>query len=215
MGYHMGQEFMPLGGYMTAIIILMLALAYLLGSLSSAVLVCRLFRLPDPRTAGSNNPGATNVYRLGGRFPALLVLMIDILKGTIPVYGSFLLGLPTYALGAIAIAACLGHIFPLFFGFEGGKAVATAFGCLLSVGYDLAGLLVLTWVVVVFISGYSSLGALVAVALAPIFTWFLKPAYCLPVAALALLIIIRHKDNIQRLWQKQESKVWQKGKANE
>lgn len=200
---------------MTAITILMLAVAYLVGSISSAVLVCRLFGLPDPRTTGSNNPGTTNVYRLGGRFPALFVLACDVLKGTLPVYGSFLLGLHAYALGAIAIAACLGHIYPLFFGFKGGKAVATAFGCLLSVGYDLAALLIISWIIVVFITGYASLGAIVAVVLAPIFTWLLKPEYTLPVLMLTLLIIFRHKDNLYRLWRSQESKVWHKGKANE
>ena len=95
---------------MTPLTLLMITVAYLFGSLSSAVVISRLFGLPDPRTAGSKNPGATNVYRLGGRIPALLVLIMDILKGTIPVYGSYFLGLNPIVLGVIAIAACLGHI---------------------------------------------------------------------------------------------------------
>lgn len=193
----------------------MAAVAYLFGSLSSAVVISQLFGLPDPRTAGSKNPGATNVYRLGGRIPALLVLVMDILKGTIPVYGSYFLGIEPIMLGIIAIFACLGHIFPLYFGFKGGKAVATAFGAMLPIGLDLAGLLILSWVVVVFLTGYSSLGALVAVSLAPLFTFLIKPLYTVPVAMLSLLIILRHKDNIARLLAGNESKVWDKGKVKE
>ena len=193
----------------------MIAIAYLFGSLSSAVVISQLFGLPDPRTAGSKNPGATNVYRLGGRIPALLVLVMDILKGTIPVYGSYFLGIEPIMLGVIAIFACLGHIFPLYFGFKGGKAVATAFGAMLPIGLDLAGLLILSWVVVVFLTGYSSLGALFAVSLAPLFTFMIKPLYTIPVAMLSLLIILRHKDNITRLLAGNESKVWDKGKVKE
>ncbi len=193
----------------------MIAVAYLFGSLSSAVVISRAFSLPDPRTAGSKNPGATNVYRLGGRIPALLVLVLDILKGTIPVYGSYFLGIEPVLLGVIAIAACLGHIFPLYFGFAGGKAVATAFGAMLPIGLDLAGLLILSWVAVVFITGYSSLGALIAVSLAPLFTFLIKPLYTVPVAMLSLLIILRHKDNISRLLAGKESKIWDKGNIKE
>lgn len=193
----------------------MIAVAFLFGSLSSAVVISQLFGLPDPRTAGSKNPGATNVYRLGGRVPALLVLVMDILKGTIPVYGSYFLGIEPIMLGVIAIFACLGHIFPLYFGFKGGKAVATAFGAMLPIGLDLAGLLILSWVVVVFLTGYSSLGALIAVSLAPLFTFLIKPLYTVPVAMLSLLIILRHKDNIARLLAGNESKVWDKGKVKE
>ncbi|NKW90696.1 glycerol-3-phosphate 1-O-acyltransferase PlsY [Alteromonadaceae bacterium A_SAG4] len=200
---------------MISLTLLMIAVAYLFGSLSSAVVISQLFGLPDPRTAGSKNPGATNVYRLGGRIPALLVLVMDILKGTIPVYGSYFLGIEPILLGVIAIFACLGHIFPLYFGFKGGKAVATAFGAMLPIGLDLAGLLILSWVAVVFFTGYSSLGALIAVSLAPLFTFLIKPLYTVPVAMLSLLIILRHKDNITRLLAGNESKIWDKGKVKE
>ena len=200
---------------MIALSLLMVCVAYLIGSVSSAVLISRLFRLPDPRKNGSGNPGATNVLRIGGRFPAVLVLLSDILKGTIPVYSAYFMGIPLVALGLIAIAACLGHIYPLYFQFNGGKGVATAFGAMLPIGPSLAGLLIASWAVVVFIWGYSSLGALVSVMLAPVFTWFIKPQYTLPVAMLSILIIFRHRDNIKRLWAGEESKVWDKGKANE
>lgn len=200
---------------MIALIILMTGVAYLVGSLSSAIIICRLFRLPDPRLAGSGNPGATNVFRIGGKVPAILVLISDILKGTLPVYGSYFLGIEPVFLGVIAIGACLGHIFPLYFGFKGGKAVATAFGAMLPIGLDLAGLLIFTWIIVVFMSGYSSLGAIVAVSLAPLFTWSIKPDYTLPVAMLAVLIIARHRDNIVRLLSRTESKIWHKGRIKE
>lgn len=195
---------------MIAMVILMVGVAYLFGSLSSAVVICRLYQLPDPRTTGSNNPGATNVYRLGGRIPAALVLVGDILKGTVPVYISYWLGIAPLALGFIAIAACMGHIFPLYFGFKGGKAVATAFGAMLPIGPELAGLLIVSWCVALFIWGFSSLAAIVAVVLAPLFTFFIKPAYTLPVAMLAVLIVIRHQANIRRLMAGQEPRVWDK-----
>jgi glycerol-3-phosphate acyltransferase PlsY len=197
---------------MIASIILMVCVAYLMGSLSSAIIISKMCGLPDPRHHGSRNPGATNVYRLGGRFPAAFVLFMDVLKGTIPVYSSYFMGIPPIGLGLIGIAACLGHIFPLYFGFKGGKAVATALGTMLPIGPGLAGLLFATWASVIFLFGYSSLAALTTVALAPLYTWFIKPAYTLPVAMLSLLIIIRHIANIRRLLNKQESKIWDKHK---
>lgn len=191
----------------------MLVLAYLLGSISSAILVSRLFKLPDPRLNGSNNPGATNVFRLGGALPACLVLVFDILKGTIPVWGAYFLKLDPLMLGLIGVAACLGHMFPVFFRFKGGKAVATAFGTLLPIGLTLGGLLISTWVAVVAITRYSSLAALTAVSLAPLYTWWIKPLYTLPVTFLTVLIIIRHHGNIKRLFSGQEPKIGDKTKS--
>ncbi|MDX5406243.1 MAG: glycerol-3-phosphate 1-O-acyltransferase PlsY [Chromatiaceae bacterium] len=197
---------------MTPLIGIMMLAAYLCGSISSAVLVSKLFRLPDPRLHGSGNPGATNVLRLGGKLPAVLVLVFDILKGTIPVWGSYFLKIEPLYLGLIAICACLGHIFPLFFGFKGGKAVATAFGAMMPIGLDLAGLLIGSWLVIVALSGYSSLAAILTVSLAPLFTWFIKPLYTVPVLMLSVLIILRHRENIVRLYKGKESKVWDKTK---
>lgn len=197
---------------MTPLIGIMMLAAYLCGSISSAVLVSKLFRLPDPRLHGSGNPGATNVLRLGGKLPAVLVLVFDILKGTIPVWGSYFLQIEPLYLGLIAICACLGHIFPLFFGFKGGKAVATAFGAMMPIGLDLAGLLIGSWLIIVALTGYSSLAAILTVSLAPVFTWFIKPLYTVPVLMLSVLIILRHRENIVRLYKGKESKVWDKTK---
>ncbi|CAM4017667.1 glycerol-3-phosphate 1-O-acyltransferase PlsY [Pseudoalteromonas byunsanensis] len=184
--------------------------AYLIGSISSAVLVCRVFGLPDPRFAGSHNPGATNVLRLGGKLPAALVLVFDILKGTIPVWGAYFLQIEPIWLGAVAVAACLGHIYPVFFHFNGGKAVATAFGALLPIGLSLGGLLIGTWLLVLWLTRYSSLAAITAVTLAPLYTWWIKPVYTLPVSFLTVVIIFRHRENIKRLLQGKEPKVGQK-----
>lgn len=195
------------------IAVLMLIFAYLFGSISSAVMISQMFRLPDPREAGSKNPGATNVYRLGGKLPAILVLIFDVLKGTIPVWGAYFMKVEPVWLGLIAVAACLGHIYPLFFGFKGGKAVATAFGSLLPIGLSLAGLLISTWILVVAVTRYSSLAALVTVSLAPLYTWLIKPLYTIPVTFLTLVIIFRHRANIVRLLQGTEPKIGQKKDA--
>lgn len=195
--------------------LLMLVFAYLAGSVSSAVLISQLFRLPDPRRHGSKNPGTTNVYRLGGKIPALLTLVVDVLKGTIPVWTAYFVGLTPVMLGWIAIAACIGHIYPLYFGFKGGKAVATALGTMLPIGLDLSGLLIFTWLGTIFLTGYSSVSALITVLLAPFYTWLIKPQYTIPVAMISILIIARHRSNILRLFRGQESRVWDKGKINE
>ncbi len=185
---------------------MMIIAAYLVGSISSAILLCKLLKLPDPRTIGSNNPGATNVLRISNKYTAALVLAFDILKGTIPVWGAYFLGLEPINLGLIALAACLGHMYPIFFNFQGGKAVATALGVMLPIGLDLGGLLILTWISVVYFTRYSSLAAIVTVSLAPFYIWLLKPLYMYPVMMLSVLIIFRHKENIWRLIKGQESK---------
>ncbi|GEA50537.1 glycerol-3-phosphate acyltransferase [Vibrio inusitatus NBRC 102082] len=197
---------------MSATVLLMIILAYLLGSVSSAVLICRVFKLPDPRTAGSNNPGATNVLRIGGRLPAALVLVCDMAKGTIPVWSAYYLNIEPVMLGLIGISACIGHIYPLFFHFKGGKGVATAVGAIAPIGLDLTGMLMGTWLVTAVISRYSSLAALVTALVAPFYTWLIKPQYTLPVAMLCCLIIWRHQENIKRLMAGNEPKVGSKKK---
>ncbi|KFZ30228.1 glycerol-3-phosphate acyltransferase [Pseudidiomarina salinarum] len=195
---------------MGALIILAVLTAYLFGSISSAVLICRLFRLPDPRAAGSGNPGATNVYRLGGKIPAALTLFFDVLKGMIPVWGSYFLGIEPFYLGIIAVAACLGHIFPLYFHFRGGKAVATALGAMFPVAWEMALLLIATWVLVFRIGKVSSLAAIITVSLAPFYAYWIKPQYTVPVIMISLLILWRHQSNIMRLRSGDEHRIKRK-----
>ncbi|MGL5535618.1 MAG: glycerol-3-phosphate 1-O-acyltransferase PlsY, partial [Aeromonas veronii] len=159
---------------MTALTILMIILAYLGGSLSSAVLVSRCTGLPDPRDHGSHNPGATNVLRLGGRMAALVVLLLDVLKGTVPVYLAWYLQIKPVYLGFIGVAACLGHMYPIFFHFRGGKGVATALGTMMPIGFTMGGAVIGTWLLVLLVSGYSSLASIITVLLTPLFTYLLK-----------------------------------------
>lgn len=192
---------------MGALIILAILSAYLFGSISSAVLICRLFGLPDPRHSGSNNPGATNVYRLGGKIPAILTLWFDVLKGLIPVWGSYFLGIEPFWLGIIAVAACLGHIFPLYFHFRGGKAVATALGSMFPIAWEMALLLIFTWVLVFRLSKVSSLAAIITVSLAPFYAYWIKPQYTVPVIMISILIMWRHQSNISRLRRGDEQRI--------
>ncbi len=190
----------------------MIIAAYLIGSISSAILICKLLGLPDPRTIGSGNPGATNVLRISSKLTAGTVLFLDILKGTIPVWGTYFLYAymgekePLY-LGIIGVSACLGHMYPVFFNFQGAKAVATALGTLLPIGFGLGALLIVTWLGVAKLTKYSSLAAIVTVSMAPVYVFLLKPMYVYPTLMLSGLIIFRHKDNIVRLLKGTESKI--------
>ncbi|MDH2997709.1 glycerol-3-phosphate acyltransferase [Pasteurellaceae bacterium LFhippo2] len=195
---------------MSVIAYLLIIGAYLLGSISSAVIFCRLAGLPDPREHGSHNPGATNVLRIGGKLAALGVLFADILKGMLPVSIGFYLELSPSFIGFIALSACLGHIFPIFFQFRGGKGVATALGALLPMGYAISGFAVGTWLLTFLISGYSSLSAVVTALAVPFYVWWFKPELTFPVSLVCCLLIYRHHDNIQRLWRGQEDKIWKK-----
>ncbi|WP_371379511.1 glycerol-3-phosphate 1-O-acyltransferase PlsY [Thalassotalea aquiviva] len=187
--------------------IVLIIASYIIGSISSAILICRLRGLPDPRSLGSKNPGATNVLRLSNKPTAAAVLLFDVLKGTIPVYGAFLLGVEPLHLGFIAIAACLGHMYPCFFGFKGGKAVATALGALAPISWGFAAALISTWVIVAKLTRYSSLAAIVTVSLAPLYSYLIKPMYTQSVTMLSILIIIRHRSNIWRLLSGKEAKI--------
>jgi glycerol-3-phosphate acyltransferase PlsY len=181
--------------------------AYFIGALNGAILLCKIKRWPDPRLHGSKNPGATNILRLHHAQAASLVLIFDLLKGTLPVYLAYLINIPPFAIGFIAIATCLGHIFPPYFGFKGGKAVATGLGTLLPLGMDMTGLLVMTWLVTIALSGYASLAAIVTAIAAPIFIEFIRPEFTLPVLMLSCLIILRHISNIHRLISGKEKKI--------
>ncbi len=183
--------------------------AYLLGSLSSAIIVCRLMGLPDPRTEGSNNPGATNVLRLGGKKAAAITLLGDTLKGFIPVLAANLLGLAPLYLAGVALAAILGHLYPLFFGFRGGKGIATTIGTQLGLGWQIGGSVILVWLFVSKALKISSVAGLIAMALAPIILWLFWPAPELigMQFGVSLLLFWRHRENIRRLISGDEDRI--------
>ncbi len=176
--------------------------AYLAGSLSAAIITCRLMGLPDPRTQGSGNPGATNVMRVGGKKPAAITLAGDALKGLIPVLAAQALDVSTQTLALTALAAFLGHLYPVFFGFKGGKGVATAFGVLIALAWPVALCLLGVWLLMAKVFHISSLAALSAAALSPLFMWWLQPEPELigVTAVISVMLIWRHRRNIQQLF---------------
>jgi len=183
--------------------------AYLIGSVSSAIIICRLMGLPDPREQGSGNPGATNVMRIGGKKAAGITLLGDLLKGLIPVYGANLFGVPGELLAATGLAAFLGHLYPVFFGFKGGKGVATTIGVLLGYSWFLGLAFVATWLAIYKISKISSLSALIAAVLAPAYAWFIlgSPTLVAASALMTAVLLWRHKSNIQRLLAGEEAAI--------
>jgi glycerol-3-phosphate acyltransferase PlsY len=195
--------------------------SYVLGSLSFAVIVSRLMGLNDPRSYGSKNPGATNVLRSGSKKAAILTLLLDALKGWLPVAMVLAYG-PEFGLGpqvaALAgLAAFLGHLYPVFFGFAGGKGVATAVGVVMGVHGLLALATVLTFAIVVFFSRYVSLASMVAAVFAPVFylfgdgvAWQAYATEVLSLAIMALLLVWRHRENINRLLAGTESQLGKK-----
>jgi glycerol-3-phosphate acyltransferase PlsY len=186
--------------------------AYLLGSLSTAVIVSRLAGLPDPREQGSKNPGATNMLRLGGKKAAAITLLGDALKGLLPVLIGKTLNVTPEVLAAAGLAAFLGHLYPVFFGFKGGKGVATALGVLTGFSGWVGLAVLVTWIAMAMLFRYSSLAALTAATLAPVYVWFLLHSPVLTGAALsmALLLISRHRANIERLLKGEESRIGRK-----
>lgn len=175
-------------------------LAYFIGSISAAILVCRALGLPDPRTDGSGNPGATNVLRIGGKKPAAMTLAGDLLKGLIPVAIANLLSDDTALIALVGLGALLGHLYPIFFNFEGGKGVATAFGVMFGL-HPLAGVVAaLIWGASAFAFKRSSLAALITFSLLPLYWfWNQAPSYAILSVMIAALLYYTHRSNIQRL----------------
>jgi len=190
-------------------------IGYLFGSISSAVLVSKLFRLNDPREVGSGNPGATNVLRSGNKFAAALTLLGDVLKGVVPVILTQQVGVSSGVLAMVAIAAFMGHLFPIFFGFKGGKGVATAIGVFVALSWKLMLVFALTWIVVAVIWRYSSLASLVASAFTGVASFAIfNQEYQLQLIGAVFWIVAftfqRHRENIERLKNGTEGKIGQK-----
>ena len=191
------------------IVFLSMWLAYLSGSLCAAVIVCQLFALADPRDSGSNNPGATNVLRLHGKKYAIMVLLADMLKATIPIAIAHMLGLATVYLAWMGLAAILGHMYPVFFKFKGGKGVATTLGAYLGMHPLLGAIALMIWLGMAKLMRYSSLASLTTVIAIPFIALGLyhdsSSLYLL--IGISILVIAKHHANIERLIHGEESKI--------
>lgn len=182
---------------------------YLLGSISTAIITCKLMGLADPRTDGSKNPGATNVLRLGGKKAAAITLTGDMLKGLIPALIATVMDMPHSVVAVAGLAAFLGHLFPVFYGFKGGKGVATLLGVLLGTNWLVGAATIGIWLAMAFTLKISSLSALTAALLAPVITYYTTGSALLTVTTsmMTALLFWRHRSNIANLLSGQEGKI--------
>lgn len=186
----------------TLIPIIWIIAGYLIGSIAFGILMSKAFGLPDPRTVGSGNPGATNVARSGKKLPAILTLLGDAFKGWFPVWLALQSNMLMWVVAGVGLAVFFGHLYPIYHRFKGGKGVATALGVMLAISPLLGLAALFTWLIVFAISRYSSLGAIVAAALSPVYAWFLLSAYkdyIITVTVMSVFLIWRHRTNIQKL----------------
>lgn len=194
---------------------LAVAAAYLVGSIPFAVVVSRAMGLPDPRSFGSGNPGATNVLRSGSKAAAVLTLAGDALKGWVPVWAAIGLGLAEEVVAAVALAAFLGHVFSVWLRFRGGKGVATAAGAILALDWRVGAAALFTWLAVVLATRYSSLGSIVAAIVAPaaVYGWRGPGALFAATCAMCAVLLWRHEGNIRKLLRGEESRIGEKKAA--
>ena len=181
--------------------VIYLLFSYLIGAISFGIIISHIFSLPDPRTIGSKNPGATNVLRTGKKLAALLTLLGDALKGALTVGLAQYFELPSLIVGFIAIATLIGHVFPIYYGFKGGKGVATAAGILFMFSWVMGLIVLAIWLGVFFIWRYSSLAAIIAASLSPVIGFFYKIDFyeLIATSIIAVILILRHIENIKRL----------------
>ncbi len=188
---------------------LVIAAGYLIGSVSAAIIVARCLHLPDPRSHGSGNPGATNMLRIGGKKAGVLALLGDLLKGVLPVLLAKWLATPDAVVAATGLATFLGHLYPVFFGFRGGKGVATTLGVALGLYWPVGLAALGAWLLVAFLFRISSLAALVATLLIPFYFWWLRPepAFVLVSILITALLYWRHRSNIRNLINGTEGRI--------
>lgn len=203
------------------LVVVLMLISYIVGSIPFAVVVSRAMRLRDPRTFGSRNPGATNVLRSGNKTAALLTLLGDTAKGWATVYAS-ILAMHAWSLSSVVVPLCaiavfLGHVFPIFLKFKGGKGVATALGILLGLNVWLAIATAATWLIVAYASKYSSLAAIAAAVLAPVYfilgsnvAWLANRGYAVAIIVISVILLFRHQANIGRLMRGKEGKIGSK-----
>ena len=190
----------------------LILLAYFFGSLNSSIIFSKILKLEDPREYGSKNPGATNILRSGNKTLALATLIFDMFKGFLPVFVAFFFIEDQIYIQIIGLCSILGHIFPIYYKFKGGKGVATSFGVILAFDIILGFICLLTWLITAFLFRYSALSAIVSLALLPIYTWF---SYEKIIATslfliLAIIVIYMHKTNIKNLLNNKETKIGSK-----
>ncbi len=190
----------------------LILLAYFFGSLNSSIIFSKILKLEDPREYGSKNPGATNILRSGNKTLALVTLIFDMFKGFLPVFVAFFFIEDQIYIQIIGLCSILGHIFPIYYKFKGGKGVATSFGVILAFDIILGFICLLTWLITAFLFRYSALSAIVSFALLPIYTWF---SYEKIIATslfliLAIIVIYMHKTNIKNLLNNKETKIGSK-----
>jgi glycerol-3-phosphate acyltransferase PlsY len=188
---------------------------YLVGSISTAIITCKLMGLEDPRSVGSNNPGATNVLRHGGKKAAIITLIGDMLKGLVPVIAIKMIEPAAAAIALTGLGAFLGHVFPVYYGFKGGKGVATFYGVLLGFSWMAGIAALLVWLLIAFVSKISSLSALVSALCAPFILWQLShsPELTIMLGLMTALLFWRHRSNVRNIIDGKEHKIGVKKKA--
>ena len=195
-------------------IILFCSLAYLIGSFSTAIITCKIMGIEDPRKTGSNNPGATNVLRHGGKKAAIVTLIGDMVKGLIPVLITLQFQTDNLILGLVGLSALLGHIFPVYYGFKGGKGVATYYGVILGINWQVGLIALAIWLLAAALLKISSLSALISIFLTPLILWYFSQSIelCSAAAVMSLFVFWRHKRNIKSLLQGSEAKIGKNAK---
>ena len=194
--------------------IILIPLSYVIGSINSSIIFSKIYKLPDPRDYGSKNPGATNILRSGNKFLALTILSFDILKGFLPVFIAYYFIEDKLYIQIIGLVAVVGHIFPIFYNFKGGKGVATALGAILGFDSILGLICLLTWLITAFLFRYSALSAIVSFTFLPVYTWlsYENLAITSIYLFLAIVVIYKHKKNIENLLNNKETKIGNKYK---
>ena len=190
-------------------IILFAGIAYLIGSFSTAIITCKIMGIQDPRQTGSNNPGATNVLRHGGKKAAIITLLGDMLKGLIPVLLAIQLQASSLTIALVALCALLGHIFPVYYGFKGGKGVATYYGVILGINWQVGLIALSIWLVIAALIKVSSLSALISIFSTSFLLWYFTHSteLTVAVAVMSLLVFWRHKKNIKLILQGNEARI--------
>ncbi|MBT7543452.1 MAG: glycerol-3-phosphate 1-O-acyltransferase PlsY [Gammaproteobacteria bacterium] len=192
--------------------ILLFPICYIIGSVNSSIILSRIYKLPDPRDYGSKNPGATNILRSGNKILSLLILLLDILKGFLPVLIAYYIIEDKLYVQVAGVIAVLGHIYPIFYKFKGGKGVATAFGAILGFDIILGLICMITWLITAFLFRYSALSAIVSFTFLPIYTWLSYEILLITLVYLILTVVViyKHKTNIHNLLNNKETKIGNK-----